>query len=398
MFVAARGPMLSHCTASLQGVVTVRAHDLSGRLEREFDALQDHHSTARYLVQAAARMFALWLETACVLLLICAVGAFLLPQGERYGGNVGLTITQLMGMMGLVQWAVRQSSDLEAHMTAVERALDYCRITPERATEPITTVPNNWPNGEVNFTDVSLQYTRTGEQALYSASFTAAPGEKLGIVGRTGAGKSSIVNALLQLYTTEGVILVDGVDIRHVHLSELRSRVAVVPQEAATESCGGSTLRHWLDPSNTRPDDRLWRVLSEVGLKEGVRDLDERLSSWSCGQRQLLWLARALLAGCRVLVLDEATAALDARTDDHLQEILRRTFVGCTVLTIAHRLRSVMWCDRVLVLEQGRVKECGTPVDLLRDPESYLSALLRDMPDTTAQELCDIAHKHSNSA
>lgn len=171
--------MLSHVTSSLQGLTTLRSSNLLPRVQMEFDKLQNTHSTARYLVQAAARMFAMWLETICVLLLIFLVLSFLITDSTSYGGNVGLAITQVMGMMGLIQWAVRQSSDLEASMTSVERVMEYCKLEREWTEEEIY-VGKDWPSrGRIVFDDVGLSYDGD-KDALKSLNFEIEGGEKIG--------------------------------------------------------------------------------------------------------------------------------------------------------------------------------------------------------------------------
>lgn len=192
---------------------------------------------------------------------------------EKYGGNVGLAITQSIALTGMFQWGMRQSTELENQMTSVERVLEYTNIEKERnlETPPDKTPPKSWPqHGEIRFKNVYLRYNPADPPVLKNLSFTVKPREKVGIVGRTGAGKSSLIAALFQLTDTEGFIFIDSVNTKDLGLHDLRSKIAIIPQEPVLFS---GTMRNNLDPFDEYDDATLWKALEDVELKETVADL-----------------------------------------------------------------------------------------------------------------------------
>uniref|UniRef100_A0A1B0DAI3 Uncharacterized protein n=1 Tax=Phlebotomus papatasi TaxID=29031 RepID=A0A1B0DAI3_PHLPP len=219
--------------------------------------------------------------------------------------------------------------------------------------------------------------------------------EKIGIVGRTGAGKSSIIQALFRLAFNEGLIEIDGINAETLGLHDLRSKISIIPQDPILFT---GTLRHNLDPFEEKKDDEIWSALSQVELKEAVshlpRGLDSKMSdggsNFSMGQRQLVCLARAILRDNRILVLDEATANVDPDTDRLIQTTIRDKFAQCTVLTIAHRLHTVMDSDRVLVVDAGRVVEFGHPYDLIQKAQG---GFFRALVDETGSHHFTSAHR-----
>lgn len=270
---------------------------------------------------------------------------------------------------------MRQSAELENTMTAVERVVEYETVDPEDALEsaPDKKPPVTWPEqGLVLFDKLSMRYGPDPkmERVLKDLEFEIKPREKIGIVGRTGAGKSSLINALFRLSYNEGTILIDVRNTADLGLHDLRAKISIIPQEPVLFS---GTLRYNLDPFDEYSDDKLWMSLEEVKLKEAVKELPAGLMSkiseggtnFSVGQRQLVCLARAILRDNKILVMDEATANVDPQTDALIQETIRTKFADCTVLTIAHRLNTVMDSDKVLVMDAGRCIEFGPPYELL---------------------------------
>ena len=231
--------------------------------------------------------------------------------------------------------------------------------------------PENWPSdGRIEFENLSLVYYPGGSSVLEDLSFRVEPNEKFGISGRTGAGKSSLVAALLRMPEPTGRILIDGSDVQQFNLQSYRSRISVISQDPVLFS---GTLRSNLDPTTSFGDSDIWSALEAVHMKAPVRKLDKELcaelteggSNFSAGERQLLCLARALLQGNKIIVLDEATANIDVVTDGLIQDTIRTKFQNCTVLTIAHRVSTILDYDRVMVLEQGTIVECDKPGVLL---------------------------------
>lgn len=324
------------------------------------------------------------------------LGAALFAVYSRTGpnpvtpGDAGLSISYALVLSQLLAYMVRMASDFESNVVAIERIHEYVEVQQEasrRLHDIDDNLPANWPSaGAIRLCDVSMRYRPDLPLVLCGITCSIDAGEKVGVVGRTGSGKSSLSLALFRLVErASGSILVDGVDIASVGLYTLRSRITIVPQDPVLFS---GTLRMNLDPSEEYDDAKLWDALERVQLASWLRGCDsqrgldmvvaEEGCNMSAGQRQLVCLARALLRRTRVLVLDEATAAIDLDTDELLQRTIREQFAHCTVLTIAHRVNTIMDSSRVLVLEAGRVREFAPPGELLRDESSEFFKLCRN--------------------
>ncbi|XP_063239626.1 probable multidrug resistance-associated protein lethal(2)03659 [Bacillus rossius redtenbacheri] len=400
-----RSPVFSHLNASIQGLTTIRAFKAEKMLQDEFDRHQDLHSTAFYLFIASNRGFGLWLDIVCLFYIACVTFSFLVFGQVMFGGDVGLAITQSLALTGMFQWGMRQSGELENQMTSVERVLEYSGLQEE--TEVISSSeklpPKDWPSaGKIVFKNVYLSYSPDEPAVLKNLSFTINPSEKIGIVGRTGAGKSSLISALFLLTRIEGSIVIDDVDTKSIRLHVLRSKISIIPQEPVLFS---GSLRKNLDPFHEYPDSVLWSALEEVELKEAVSDLPARLDhlmmegglNFSVGQRQLVCLARAIIRNNRILVMDEATANVDPRTDTLIQETVRRKFADCTVLTIAHRLQTVMDSDRILVMDAGNAVEFDHPHALLQSKKGFLWDMVHEAGPAAADALLRVAEAHHSS-
>jgi len=233
--------------------------------------------------------------------------------------------------------------------------------------------PKSWPeSGTIKFDNLSLRYAPEEPYVLTNLTFDIKSNDKVGIVGRTGAGKSSIIMALFRLAVNEGRIIIDGVDTSKISFTRLRSSISIIPQEPVLFS---GSLRKNLDPFDEYSDQALWSALEEVELKTAVSSLPQGLeskmseggSNFSVGQRQLVCLARAIVRNNKILVLDEATANVDPQTDALIQNTIRWKFSECTVLTIAHRLHTIMDSDKVVVMDAGKVVEFGHPHELLQN-------------------------------
>ncbi|KAL5960441.1 hypothetical protein TSMEX_011799 [Taenia solium] len=277
-------------------------------------------------------------------------------------------------------------------MVSVERMREYVGLEPEEkpsSTEnavthlPYLKVPSEWPSrGAIIFENVCLKYPDERKWALWKINFAIKPGSKVGIIGRTGAGKSSLVSLLFRLFEIQrGRVLIDGVNISQVHLADLRRRISIIPQNPLLFS---GTVRSNLDPEGIYSDEQLWDALTMVRMEETFKKSEKGLSSeittgglnLSTGQKQLFSLARALHRGNKILLIDEATANVDSKTDALVQETIRANFASNTVLVIAHRLRNIVDLDEVMVMEGGRVIERGAPYALL-DPAGAAEALRR---------------------
>ncbi|KAJ8954550.1 hypothetical protein NQ318_000784 [Aromia moschata] len=391
-----RSPIYTHLAASLHGLTTIRAFGAQEVLKNEFDNYQDKYSAAFFLYIAANRTFGFWLDFHCVIYITFVIISILFVENEIFGGNVGLSLTQSITLTGTFQWGMRQWSDLETNMTSVERVQEYIEISPEKD-EKTREPPKFWPEkGVIEFRNMCLRYSPNDPYVLQNLNFKIKSSEKVGIVGRTGAGKSSLIAALFRLTNIEGKILIDNINTKEISLAVLRSKISIIPQEPVLFS---GTLRKNLDPFDEYNDDVLWNALSEVELKNAIADLpgalDSRIyeggSNFSVGQRQLLCLARAIIRNNKILVLDEATANVDPHTDVLIQNTIRRKFADCTVLTIAHRLHTIMDSDKVLVMDAGKSVEFDHPHKLLQNPNGIFYGLVMQTGKSMADYLKIVA-------
>lgn len=268
-----------------------------------------------------------------------------------------------------MQWGIRVSAEIETFMTSVERVVEYSKTELEYDEGSKL---KKWPtSGRIEFLDVNLKYATNPDYILKNINFVIEPKQKIGIIGRTGAGKSSIISTLFRLYKIGGQIVIDEQDIKNLKLSFLRSHISIIPQNPVLFT---GTLRTNLDPNNEYSDESLWKALESAHIKDIVDDLESKIEEGGCnysiGQRQLLCLARAALKKNKVLILDEATANVDPQTDSLIQTTIREKFSNCTILTIAHRLDTVMDSDKILVLDKGQLIEFDKPKNLLNNEKS----------------------------
>uniref|UniRef100_A0A4W6CXJ6 ATP-binding cassette, sub-family C (CFTR/MRP), member 4 n=1 Tax=Lates calcarifer TaxID=8187 RepID=A0A4W6CXJ6_LATCA len=397
-----RSPVFSHLSSSLQGLWTIRAFRAEERLKEAFDAHQDLHSGAWFLFLMTSRWFALRLDSICsIFITLTTFGCVLLRDGLE-AGEVGLVLTYAVTLVGNFQWTVRQSAEVENMMTSVERVVEYTELKSEAPWETQKRPPSDWPSrGMVTFNGVNFSYSRDAPLVLRDINATFQPNEKVGIVGRTGAGKSSLVSALFRLAEPQGKIYIDGVLTSEIGLHDLRQKMSIIPQDPVLFT---DTVRKNLDPFNQHTDDNLWKALEEVQLKSVVEELPGKLetvlaesgSNFSVGQRQLVCLARAILRKNRILIIDEATANVDPRTDELIQKTIRDKFRECTVLTIAHRLNTIIDSDRILVLDSGAIQELDRPITLLQNKEGAFYNMVQQMGPAEAAALLESAtHVHS---
>ncbi|KAM3726824.1 Multidrug resistance-associated protein [Dirofilaria immitis] len=386
---AARSPIYSHFQESIQGSASIRAYRCMDRFIHESQDRLDKNIIIQYHSLVANRWLAVRLELVGNLIVFCsALFAVLYREsGSVTAGLVGLSVAYALSITQTLNWAVRTASELEANVVAVERLREYTDLPTEgSANENLAhTPPRDWPSkGEIVFEKLKIRYRDNLEFVLKGISATIHPAEKIGIVGRTGAGKSSLTLALFRIIEADsGRILIDGEDISKISLDNLRSKLTIVPQDPVVFS---GTLRMNLDPFGHFDDAVLWNALRTAHLDSLVHSfpskLEHKLSEGgeniSVGQRQLLCLARAVLRMSQILILDEAAASVDMETDALIQKTIREQFSRCTVLTIAHRLHTVMNSDRVLVLESGCIREFDTPKKLLDDPDSLFHAMVKD--------------------
>ncbi|KAF9172456.1 hypothetical protein BGX21_005723 [Mortierella sp. AD011] len=387
-----RSPIYSQLSETLDGLTSVRAFDVGERFLARFTDAQETNGRAFFTYLICARWLGFRLDVLSALFLGVTAVACVAVRDSQQASLVGLALSYVTQLSGELQWAVRQSVEAAILMVSVERMMEYAQVAPEeserRRTNPdgSSVVPNGWPSeAKVTFTDMSLTYPRGEGPVLKNISLDFKAGERIGIVGRTGAGKSSLIGALFRLVETttgdpahRGGITIDGVDISQIGMHDLREKMAIIPQEPFLFR---GTLRFNLDPFSQHQDVDIWAALEAAELKrmaeglEGGLDaiVDDNGKNFSIGERQLLSLARAVLRRSKIIVMDEATANVDLQSDRMIQRAIHTQFQGATVFTIAHRLNTVIGdYDRILVLDQGRVMEFDEPWVLLNRPAGEL--------------------------
>ncbi|KAK2533376.1 Abcc1 [Columba guinea] len=376
-----RSPVYSHFNETLLGASVIRAFEEQKRFIKQNDMKVDENQKAYYPSIVANRWLAVRLEYVGNCVVLFAALFAVIARNKLSAGLVGLSVSYSLQITAYLNWLVRMSSELEANIVAVERVKEYAEMEKEAEWSIEQTAPaSTWPEeGKVEFRGYGLRYREDLDLVLKNINVTINGGEKIGIVGRTGAGKSSLTLGLFRINeAAKGEILIDGVNIAKIGLHDLRFKITIIPQDPVVFS---GSLRMNLDPFDQHSDEDVWRSLELAHLKNFVSSLPDKLNhecaeggeNLSVGQRQLLCLARALLRKSKILVLDEATAAVDLETDKLIQSTIKSQFEECTVLTIAHRLNTIMDYTRVLVLDRGEVVECGSPDDLLQEKGIFYS-------------------------
>ncbi|KAI5269184.1 Multidrug Resistance-Associated Protein 4 [Manis pentadactyla] len=394
-----RSPVFSHLSSSLQGLWTIRACKAEDRFQELFDSHQDLHSEAWFLFLTTSRWFAVRLDAICAIFVIVVAFGSLILAKTMDAGQVGLALSYALTLMGMFQWCVRQSTEVENMMISVERVSEYTELEKEAAWEYEKRPPPTWPHeGVIVFDNVNFAYSLDGPLVLKHLTALIKSREKVGIVGRTGAGKSSLISALFRLSEPKGKIWIDKILTTEIGLHDLRKKMSIIPQEPVLFT---GTMRKNLDPFNEHTDEELWNALEEVQLKEVIEDLPGKMdtelaesgSNFSVGQRQLVCLARAILRKNRILIIDEATANVDPRTDALIQKKIREKFAQCTVLTIAHRLNTIIDSDKIMVLDSGRLKEYDEPYILLQNEESQFYKMVQQLGKAEAAALLETAEQ-----
>ncbi|OQV12310.1 Multidrug resistance-associated protein 1 [Hypsibius exemplaris] len=382
-----RSPVYSHFQESVAGNGVIIAMKESNRFIQTNERLVDVNNSSLYLNLAASRWISVRLEFLGIFITFCAAIFGIIGRDRDWvePKDMGLAITYALSVSGLLNWLIWVTSELEGNIVAVERIKEYTEVPQEADwVNHMFRPPSEWPTeGKVDFEDYQTRYRPGLDLVLKGLDANIYSGEKIGIVGRTGAGKSSLTLALFRIIEPSGGhIHIDGLDVSRMGLHDLRSRITILPQEPVLFS---GTLRLNLDPFGKYTDKEVWTALENSHLKLFVSALPEGLDhivvdggeNYSVGQRQLICLARALLRKTKILVLDEATAAIDLQTDDLIQQTIRREFADCTILTIAHRINTIMDSTRIMVLDYGRVKEFATPADLLADKQGVFYGLAK---------------------
>lgn len=392
-----KSPVFSHLQESVNGVETLRAYQQEDRFIFMNKKNVDSVTSADNTMISANRWLSMRLQY--ISSMIVCLSSVMIMSSLSYGtplspGLVGFIMSYVLDITGSLNAIVRFWADIESKSVALERVVEYCNLKPEAE----MVIENNrpvasWPSdGSIEFKNYSTRYRENLSPVLKNISLNIKPSEKIGIVGRTGAGKSSLTLALFRIIEPiEGNIDIDSINTSNIGLYDLRYHLNIIPQEAHAFE---GTIRQNLDPFDDYTDEELWKVLELAHLKKYVENMSsgeddkeavglkakvlESGSNLSSGQRQLLCLARALLKKTRVLILDEATAAVDVQTDKIIQQTIKDEFSDRTIISIAHRIDTVMHSDRILVLDKGEIKEFDSPKKLLENKDSIFYSLCKE--------------------
>uniref|UniRef100_A0A8C0H8W7 ABC-type glutathione-S-conjugate transporter n=1 Tax=Chelonoidis abingdonii TaxID=106734 RepID=A0A8C0H8W7_CHEAB len=369
---ASRSPIYSHISETFQGSSVIRAYKEQPRFILQNDSRVDENQRTCFPGVVADRWLATNLEFLGNGIVLFAALFAVLSKTHLSPGIVGFSISCALQITGILNWMVRSWTEIENNIVSVERVREYSKTPKEVTSHSHNSASQAWPTeGAIEFRNYGVQYRPNLEFALKNINIKINGQEKIGIAGRTGAGKSTLAMGLLRLMeAAEGEILIDGVNIAQRGLQDLRAKITIIPQDPVLFA---ASLRMNLDPLNQYSDEAIWTVLELIQLKNFVLDLPDQLNhecsergeNLSVGQKQLVCLARALLRKAQILVLDEATAAVDLETDLQIQSTIRTQFKEWTVLTIAHRINTILDYDRILVLENGQVAEFDSPEKLI---------------------------------
>lgn len=411
-----RSPIYAIFSEALNGIDTIRVNGKLGFFKEKFERSHNVHTRAYFAFVASSRWFAFQLDILSFALMAAACIFSVLFHDQGWfsidASILGLALTLLIQISTTnFPWIVRQSAEVCNQMVSIERLLEYKNIESEGALKIDGDDEHPfWPQvPSVNVQSFTTRYRSSLAPVLSEISFFVDEGIKVGVVGRTGSGKSSLVQSLFRILEAEsGRIEIDSIDISKLGLHKLRLALSVIPQTPFL--FGGYTVRENLDPFQNYSDDEIWISLEDVQMAKTVGDMPDRLnaivsdggSNFSVGQRQLLCLARALLRKSKIIILDEPTANVDMKTDLLLQKTLREKFQNATIISIAHRLNSIINYDMVLVLGDGKVLEYSSPKVLLSNANGHLTSMFESTGDSIANhiqfngEVDESPNKHDN--
>ncbi|KHN43880.1 ABC transporter C family member 3 [Glycine soja] len=382
-----KAPIIQHFAETISGTTTIRSFDQQSRFQETNMKLTDGYSRPMFNIAGAVEWLCFRLDMlSSITFAFSLIFLISIPQGFIDPGLAGLAVTYGLNLNIVQGWMIWNLCNMENKIISVERILQYTCIP----CEPSLVVDDNrpdpsWPSyGEVDIQDLKVRYAPHLPLVLRGLTCKFRGGLKTGIVGRTGSGKSTLIQTLFRIVEpTAGQVMIDSINISSIGLHDLRSRLSIIPQDPTMFE---GTVRNNLDPLEEYTDEEIWEALDKCQLGDEVRKKEGKLDSkvtengenWSMGQRQLVCLGRVLLKKSKVLVLDEATASVDTATDNLIQQILRQHFSDSTVITIAHRITSVLDSDMVLLLSQGLIEEYDTPTRLLENKSSSFAQLVAE--------------------
>lgn len=382
-----RAPVMQHFTESITGTNIIRCFDKERQFISSTGHLMDNLSRPSLYNAAAMEWLSLRLDFLSSFIFGSALILLVnLPTDLIDSKTTGLAVTYGLSLNMLQGWAIFVLCSLENRMISVERILQYMTIPSEPPLTISESRPDcHWPTkGEIELRNLHVKYAPHLPLVLKGVTCTFSGGMKTGIVGRTGGGKSTLIQTLFRIVDPcIGQILIDGIDISTIGLHDLRTRLSIIPLDPVMFE---GTLRSNIDPLDEYSDEQIWEALDCCHLGDEVRKNELKLDStvtengenWSAGQRQLVCLGRVILKRRRVLVLDEATSSVDPKTDSLIQKTLKQQFAECTVITIAHRITSVLDSDKVILLDNGEIAEHDSPAKLLEDSSSLFSKLVSE--------------------
>ncbi|KAJ3058718.1 hypothetical protein HDU98_005207, partial [Podochytrium sp. JEL0797] len=399
-----RSPLYAHFGSTLTGLSTIRAYHEHSRFIQTTNAFLNRNNRPYFYLLMGQKWLSMRLEAlGAVLVLAAAVAGVMAAGGDGASSPaaVGLSLSYALQVTNTLSFCIRQFTEAEVAMNAVERVKFYAEeveVEPNEGADLLP--PKNWPSsGTIEVSRLEMRYAAHLPLILKGVTFRIEDKQKIGVVGRTGSGKSSLLQSLFRMVEpTRGTITIDGIDVSKIGLAELRSGLAIIPQDPILFT---GTYRSNLDPFNEYTDAALWDAVARSGMKGKVGESEKGLDAsvddggenLSVGQRQLVCLARAMVKKPKILIMDEATANVDFETDSLIQKALREDFADATILTIAHRLNTIIDYDRALVMDAGLVVEYDSPRVLLADESSQFSQMVAQTGVKNAEMLKELANK-----
>ena len=386
-----KSPILSVLNSSINGLSTIRCLNLEKKFKNEMNQSIMVNMKTYSAFQMSSRNIQMYLELAPNVMNILNIVALVLLKNTMQPGLAGMSIALSVTIMGYVGYFFRTLIETDNYMASPQRLFEYQNL--EREGELDKNPDFKVSKGKIEIVNLYMRYRENYDYALKNLNFTIQPGMKTGVVGRTGAGKSSIMQVLFRLVNpTKGFIYIDGQDIMQAGLHDIRKQMSVIPQSAMLFI---SSLKDNLDPFHEHSDEEITKVLHKVRLGVLLEQLPEGLNSQinskglslSAGQKQLVCLARAILRKNKIVMIDEATANVDSETDEFIQSQLMKRFKHSTLIIIAHRLRTIIESDWIIVMDEGATKEEGHPRDLVKKPNSQFLSMINHTGPEESQYL-----------
>ncbi|KNA18661.1 hypothetical protein SOVF_068740 [Spinacia oleracea] len=388
-----KSPVIHHFSETVSGVMTIRCFRRQALFCKQNIEKVDTSLKMDFYTNGANEWLGFRLEfIGCVILCLSTLFMIIMPSNIIKPEFVGLSLSYGLTLNVVLFYTIYMTCFVENKMVSVERIKQFIKVPSEAAWEIKDSKPSpNWPtHGNIELNNLQVRYRSNTPLVLKGITLGIRGGEKIGVVGRTGSGKSTLIQVFFRLVEPYGGnIIIDGVDICKIGLHDLRSRFGIIPQEPVLFQ---GTVRTNVDPLGLYSEEDIWKSLERCQLKDIVAAKPEKLDApvteegenWSVGQRQLMCLGRVMLKKSRILFMDEATASVDSQTDATIQKIIREDFESCTIITIAHRIPTVMDCDRVLVIDAGLAKEFDSPSSLL-DRTSLFGALVQEYSNRSSE-------------